>query len=253
MRSWATMLDAVGVLRSFEQIIHSVRTGASGFETVFGTAMFAFLAERPENAAAFDAAMAERTAAFAQGVARAYDFSEIRTVVDVGGGNGTLLVEPSARAPAGTAARDADRGRPADAVLDAAELADRCQVLSGDFFERVPAGADRYLLANVLHDWDDARSIHILRNCRRAMARTGRVLIVERLIPEDGSDPGWLWSSASLVPGGDLWWTPACDRRRADSGGAGDARHERKPGCLRGAAGGGAVGRALGPLRRVVA
>ena len=191
MRSWATMLDAVGVLRSFEHILHSVRTGAPGFDTAFGTNMFEFLAERPENAVAFDAAMAERTAAFAPSVAGAYDFSDICTVVDVGGGNGTLLAEILRRHAhlQGVLLETPTVAARADALLDAAELADRCRVLGGDFFERVPAGADRYLLANVLHDWDDTRSIEILRNCRRAMARTGRVLIVERLIPEDGSDP----------------------------------------------------------------
>jgi SAM-dependent methyltransferase len=191
MRSWATMLDAVGVLRSFEHILHSVRTGAPGFDTAFGTGMFEFLADHPENAAAFDAAMAERTAAFAPSVAGAYDFSDVRSVVDVGGGNGTLLVEILRRHPhvQGVLLETPTVAVRADMVLDAAGLGDRCQVLAGDFFEQVPAGADRYLLANVLHDWDDARSIEILRNCRRAMARAGRVLIVERLIPEDGSDP----------------------------------------------------------------
>jgi hypothetical protein len=185
------MLDGVGVLRSFEHILPSVRTGTSGFDIAFGTGLFEFLAERPENAAAFDAAMAERTAAFAPSVAGAYDFSDVRTVVDVGGGNGTLLVEILRRhahlqgllfeAPT-VAAR-------ANAVLDAPELADRCRVLAGDFFERVPPGADCYLLANVLHDWDDARATQILRNCREGTTRGGRVLIAERLIPEDGSDP----------------------------------------------------------------
>ena len=191
MRSWATMLDRVGVLRSFEHILHSVRTGAPGFDTAFGTSLFELLAERPEQAAAFDAAMAERTAAFAPSVAGAYDFSDVRRVVDVGGGNGTLLVEILRRHVhlQGVLLETPTVAARADALLDTAELGDRCEVLAGDFFEQVPAGADRYLLANVLHDWDEARSIRILRNCRRAMARTGRVLIVERLIPEDGSDP----------------------------------------------------------------
>jgi hypothetical protein len=72
----------------------------------------------------------------------------------------------------------------ADAVLDAIDLADRCRVLAGDFFENLPDGADYYVLANVLHDWDDTQAGQILRNCRRAMARGGRVLIVERLIPD---------------------------------------------------------------------
>ena len=77
----------------------------------------------------------------------------------------------------------------ADAVLDATDIADRCEVHAGDFFQQVPDKADCYVLANVLHDWDDTRSIEILRNCQRAMSRGGRVLIVERLIPDDGGDP----------------------------------------------------------------
>ena len=77
----------------------------------------------------------------------------------------------------------------ADALLDAADLAPRCEVFAGDFFERVPAHGDCYVLANVLHDWDDTRAIEILRNCRKAMAGTGRVLIIERLIAEGHGDP----------------------------------------------------------------
>jgi O-methyltransferase domain len=190
MRSWATFLDALGALRPFEQILDTIKTGRSGFDAAFGMGVFDFLAEHPENAAAFDAAMSERTAAFAPSVADACDFSDIRTVVDVGGGQGTLLAEILRKhghlhgilleTPA-VAAR-------AGALLDAADIADRSEVLAGNFFEQVPDRADCYVLANVLHDWDDARATEILRNCRRSMARAGKVLIIERLIPEDGSD-----------------------------------------------------------------
>jgi SAM-dependent methyltransferase len=190
MRSWATFLEALGGVRPFGQILETIKTGRPGFDAVYGMGIFDFLAEHPENAATFDAAMSERTAAFAPSIAQAYDFSDMRTVVDVGGGKGTLLAEILRRhghlhgvlfeAPA-VAAR-------AQALLDATDIADRCEVLAGNFFERVPDRADCYLLANVLHDWDDARAIEILRNCRRSMARAGTVLIIERLIAEDGGD-----------------------------------------------------------------
>lgn len=186
VRSWAIFLEALGGVRPFEHILHTVRTGEPGFDTALGMKIFDFLAQNPQNAATFDAAMSERTAAFAPSVAGTCDFSPARTVVDVGGGTGTLLVEILRRhahlhgilfeTPA-VAAR-------ADAVLDAIDLADRCQVLAGDFFENLPAGADYYVLANVLHDWDDTRAGQILRNCRLATPRDGRVLIVERLIPD---------------------------------------------------------------------
>jgi SAM-dependent methyltransferase len=190
VRSWAVFPEAIGGVRPFEHIMHAVRTGESGFGQAHGMEIFEFLACHPHSAVIFDAAMSERTAAFAPSVAEGYDFADLRTVVDVGGGTGTLLVEILRKRAhlhgilfetPGVAAR-------ADAVLDAVDLADRCQVLAGDFFGNVPAGADCYVLANVLHDWDDAQARRILRNCRRAMTGGGRVLIVERLIPERPGD-----------------------------------------------------------------
>jgi hypothetical protein len=190
MRSWATFLEALGGVRPFEHILDTVRTGKPGLDTAFGTNVFEFLALNPENAASFDAAMSERTATFAPSVADGYDFSDMRTVVDVGGGRGVLLVELLRRNAhlRGVLLETPIVAARADAVLNAIDIEDRCEVLAGDFFERVPGGADCYVMANVLHDWDDARALQILRNCRRSMARSGRVLIVERLIPDDPSD-----------------------------------------------------------------
>jgi SAM-dependent methyltransferase len=190
MRSWATFLDALGALRPFEHILDTIKTGRPGFDAAFGMGVFDFLAQHPENAATFDAAMSERTAAFAPSVAGAYDFSDIRTVVDVGGGQGTLLAEILRKHGHlhGVLLETPTVAARAEALLDATDIADRSEVLAGNFFEQVPERADCYLLANVLHDWDDARATEILRNCRRSMARAGKVLIIERLIPEDGSD-----------------------------------------------------------------
>lgn len=190
VRSWAIFLEALGGVRPFEHILHTVRTGEPGFNTALGMKVFDFLAQNPQNAATFDAAMSERTTAFAPSVADTCDFSHARTVVDVGGGTGTLLVEILRRHPHlhGILFETPAVAARADAVLDAIDLADRCQVLAGDFFENLPDGADYYVLANVLHDWDDTQAGQILRNCRLAMARSGRVLIVERLIPDTPGD-----------------------------------------------------------------
>ncbi len=73
----------------------------------------------------------------------------------------------------------------AAAALTAAGVADRCEIVAGDFFAAIPGGADCYLMANVLHDWNDCRAVTILDNCRRAMTTGSRVLIIERLIPDD--------------------------------------------------------------------
>jgi len=152
--------------------------------------LFEFLAQHPRDAAVFDAAMLERTAAFAPSVAADYDFSDLRTVVDVGGGRGILLaaILRGHGHLQGTLFELPAVAAGAKAVLDAAGVTDRCEVIAGDFFHAVPAGADCYVLANVLHDWDDAKAAEILARCRKAVTRHGRVLIIERLIPGDPAE-----------------------------------------------------------------
>jgi hypothetical protein len=190
MRSWARLVDAVGGVAPFGHILETVKTGRSGRELAFGSSWIDSIAENPDSLATFNAAMSERTAAFAPTVAATYDFVSARTVVDVGGGQGILLVEILRRNPhlRGVLFEHPAVAADARVAWQASDLADRCEVVAGDFFHRVPAGADRYILANVLHDWDDAGCVQILRNCRGAMAPAGRVMIVERLIPDHGGD-----------------------------------------------------------------
>lgn len=165
-------------------------TGEPGVDAAYGMGLFEFLALHPEHAINFDAAMSERTAGFAPSLAAGYDFSQFRTLADIGGGRGALLaaVLRAHRQLHGVLLETSAVAAGAAAVLHAAGLADRWQVVVGDFFESVPDGADAYLMANVLHDWDDARAVRILASCRRAMAPDGRVLIVERLIPDDPAE-----------------------------------------------------------------
>ena len=190
LRSWSLFLEATGGVRPFAHILETVRTGRSGVEIEFGEELFDFIAKDPDAGAVFDAAMAERTAAYAPSVAETCDFSDVQRIIDVGGGNGTLMVEILRCHDhlSGVLFESPTVAARATAVFDAIDLVDRCQVLAGDFFASVPE-ADCYVLANVLHDWNDARSIQILRNCRQAMFGAGRILIVERLIPENGGDP----------------------------------------------------------------
>ena len=190
MRSWALLFGAEAFCQPFEHFRHTARTGQPGFDAAHGMPVFGYLAQHPADAAVFDAAMLERTTAFAPSVAAGYDFSGLRTVVDVGGGRGVLLaaILRSHGHLQGTLFELPAVAAGAQAVLAAAGLADRCEVATGDFFHSVPAGADCYLLANVLHDWDDTKATEILANCRRAVTRHGRVLIVERLIPDDPAE-----------------------------------------------------------------
>ncbi len=130
-----------------------------------------------QRAARFDAAMSERTAAFAPSVAAAYDFAGMRVIADIGGGQGTLLAAILRRHEQlrGMVFEVPDVARRAASMLREAGVADRCEIVAGDFFAGVPDGADGYILANVLHDWDDGRAVQILRACRHAMGTRGRV------------------------------------------------------------------------------
>jgi hypothetical protein len=184
------MLFESSMLRAFEPIIETVRTGTPGVDLAYGMDFYEFVASHAQLAQRFHAAMSERTVAFAPSVAANYDFSSMRTVADIGGGKGTLLAA-ILRAHAhlrGVLFDLPEVLADAVAVLHAAGVEDRCEIVAGDFFAGVPSDADGYILANVLHNWDDVRSVQILTACRDAMADHARVLIVERLIPDDPAD-----------------------------------------------------------------
>jgi hypothetical protein len=165
---------------------HCVRTGQSGMRHLFGMGSFEYLAAHPEEAATFNQAMADITRQTARAVVAAYDFSPFRTVIDVGGGNGTLIAAILAGTPTlrGVVFDLPSGNAEAPRQLAAAGVAERCQVVAGDFFRAVPSGADAYILKSVIHDWDDEPSVTILRNCRDAIAPTGKLLLVERVMPE---------------------------------------------------------------------
>jgi O-methyltransferase domain len=170
---------------SWSDLMYSVRTGEPIYPHRFGTDVWTYTAQHPEEAALFDEAMADFTRQIALAVVATYDFSPFKTIVDVGGGAGALLAGILAATPA---ARGVLLDRPDVAERAKDELArrglvDRCAVVGGDFFQEVPAGGDAYLLKHVLHDWDDERAAAILRVCRRATGAGARLLVVEGVYP----------------------------------------------------------------------
>jgi hypothetical protein len=163
---------------------HSVRTG----ESARGTAGFGHLERDPTTAAAFNEAMRDLTTLVAAALLRAYDFAGARRIIDVGGGYGALLAVILAAHPhlTGVVYDRAHAAEGAKAHLGAMCLAHRCQFVAGDFFASLPRDADTYILKSILHDWTDEAGAAILRNCRAAIPTNGRVLIVERVMPEHG-------------------------------------------------------------------
>lgn len=178
--------------KAWGDVMHAVETGKPTTRRVLGMNLFDYLRDKPEVGQIFNDAMSGLATQVSQAVVSAYDFSGAGTVVDVGGGQGTLLgailrVNPELRAilfDAPAVVEGANRR------LEAMRLAERCEVVGGDFFERVPEGGDIYLLSSVLHDWDDERSLLILRNCRRAMKQNAKLLLIECVIPHS-SEPSF--------------------------------------------------------------
>jgi 2,7-dihydroxy-5-methyl-1-naphthoate 7-O-methyltransferase len=171
---------------AFTGLAHTVRTGEPAWEQVFGQPFWAYLDANPEIGASFDATMAVDAGSAA--VADGYDWTTVRHVADIGGGTGTLIAEVLRRHPQlrGTLAdlpETAARARPYLAGLG---LDDRCEVVGQSFFDPLPTGADAYLLSRVIHDWDDAAAIAILRRCAEAAGGAGRVLVIESHAAADG-------------------------------------------------------------------
>ena len=169
--------------RSWGALRESVMTGQTGFEFVYGKNTFDWLAENPAAARLFDEFQADGTAQSAAAVATAYDFSTARVVVDVGGGNGTLLAAILRRhgAPRGILFDLPHVVEAAKPVMDA-EITRRCEFVGGDFFKAVPERGDVYVLKAILHDWEEGRARVILSNCHRAMAPGAKMLVVEDLV-----------------------------------------------------------------------
>jgi len=198
-----TLRDGQGSLRAFVltelgeehypawgELLHSVRTGGIAFDHAFGENCWDFFAKHPENAKIFNDAMSGMTAQANEALHPAYSFAGIRKIMDVGGGHGGLITSILQRNPemTGILFDSPQVVEGAHAKLQAAELADRCRVIGGDFFQSVPAGADAIVLKWIIHDWNDEQSVAILKNCHRALPADGKLILVEAVVPAN-SEP----------------------------------------------------------------
>jgi hypothetical protein len=179
--------------RCWGELSYSIRTGKPAFDSLYGMNAWRYFAERdPEAGALFDQAMTALSEATGPAIAQGYDFDGVRSFVDVGGGQGSLLRAILTAHPhieTGILFDQPQVLAGAEARLRAARLSDRCRCIAGDFLEMAPPGADAYILKAILHDWDDERCVRILMNCREAMAPGGRVLAAEMVLGPHCPDP----------------------------------------------------------------
>ena len=178
--------------KAWGYLCESVQTGQPGFQSVFGSHMFDFLEDHSSAGETFNLAMTDFSAFVAPAVLLSYDFSGIESLIDVGGGCGKLLtsileVYPDLQGVVVDLPNVIER---ANKCIQAHTCRDRCAAISGNFFNSLPRGGDAYLLSGVIHDWDDEGAERILKNCRNAMQRGGKVLVIECIVPE-GNEPSF--------------------------------------------------------------
>lgn len=169
-------------------LLYSVHTGCPAFNHVFGMRLFEYLRSNEGDAIAFDEGMASVATQLSYAVLCAYDFSGIRHIMDIGGGQGAFLrnilqVNPKLK---GTVFDMPSTVELARRLYRSRTHCPRLDFASGDFFQSLPEGADAHILSGVIHDWNDDHAIAILKNCRQVIPTDGRLLLVETVVPEGG-------------------------------------------------------------------
>lgn len=168
------------------ELLYSVRTGGIAFDKAFGEPVWEFFGKNAENAQIFNDAMSGMTTLANEAMHAAYEFPGINTIIDVGGGHGGLITGILKRNPS-------MRGILFDApqVIEGAKtsiqssgVAERCALVSGDFFKSVPEGGDAIVMKWIIHDWNDEQSVAIMKNCHRALPENGKLILIEAVVPE---------------------------------------------------------------------
>jgi hypothetical protein len=172
------------------ELLHSVRTGGIAFDHAFGMDVWKYLAQHPDNAQIFNDAMSGMTAQANEALHAVYDFAGISTLIDIGGGHGGLITSILRRHPdmRGILFDSPQVIEGAKPLIEQSDVAGRCELVGGNFFEAVPAGADCHILKWIIHDWDDDQSVAILRNSHRALPENGKLILVEAVVPT-GHEP----------------------------------------------------------------
>jgi SAM-dependent methyltransferase len=215
MKPFALMMVDGPSVAAWNDLLATVRTGEEAFQRVHGMGGFEYMAAHPDKAREFGEAMTSISGMENPAIAEAYDFKGIRKIVDVGGGHGSLLAAILARNPQlqGVVFDRAEvvENAKKDVHVRAKGVEGRIELVAGNFFDAVPAGADAYVMKYILHDWNDEQSRRILENCRKAMAKGGRVLVLDNVIPK-GNDPYW----GKMLDMNMLVLTPGRERTEAE-------------------------------------
>ena len=184
-KAWA-IFEGEMLSKAWSGMLESIMTGKTAAELQGLSSSFELMSRNPENVRIFNGAMADLTRVVIQDVLAAYDFSQVSHLLDVGGGSGELIgaVTKKYEHIRGTVFDLPRCAASANEHLKRVGVSDRAEFVAGNFFEKVPAGADAIVLKSVIHDWNDERSGVILQNCRRALAGSGELILIERVMSD---------------------------------------------------------------------
>jgi hypothetical protein len=219
LRGYAMVMGADWHWQMWKDILHSVKTGESAFEAVYGMGFEDYYQQNPEDAKNFDAAMKGALTLSDRSIIGAYDFSDFNKVVDIAGGgqgDGELIASILKQNlnVTGVHFDTPTRLEGAKAAIENNEnksVGDRCELIGGDFLESVPAGGDAYIVKNLIHDYDDIKAGKILSNLRQAISENGKLLVVEMIVPP-GNEP----SLAKILDVEAMIMTPGAIERTAE-------------------------------------
>ncbi len=185
----------------WKELPYSIKTGKSAFERTFGISRYQYNQQTPQLSERFDKAMSTLARKQKEAILSSYDFSTVDTLVDIGGGQGSLLISILKRYPNinATLFEQAETIQRAQELLEKEHLNERCQTVAGSFFEALPEGKEVYILKHVLHNWDDEQALQILQNCRRVMAVGTKLLVIEGVISEKTAQRSILLDLTLLV------------------------------------------------------
>jgi O-methyltransferase domain/Dimerisation domain len=207
MGDWARYVARGYHWQAWCGLADSVRTGENAFRNVHGVSVEEYRAAHTDEAAIFDRAMTNQSRVALRGLLDAFDFGKFAVIADIGGGQGSLLAALLTEYPAmrGVLFDQPHVVAAAPPLLEDAGVADRCEIVGGDFFAALPQGADAYLLKNILEGWDDDTAVALLRHVHGVLPADGSLLIIERVIEPPNQGRAGKFSDLNMLvsPGGE--------------------------------------------------
>ncbi|MEE9286590.1 MAG: methyltransferase [Gammaproteobacteria bacterium] len=190
-----------GSMLAWMKFMDVVKTGKASFEDVNGCDDYEYYRRHPDIGERFNKQMTAMSSQITSALVKSYDFSQFKTLIDVGGGQGIVLASILGKNPQmhGCLYEQSSVIEGAKTFLETRGVINRCDLISGDFLESIPKGYDAYLLKHVLQDREDEKALTFLKNCRASIPKHGKLLIIEAVLSRDNAPHSAKWSDLHMM------------------------------------------------------